>query len=302
MFPADLLAKGSRGPTDAERKDEALQEYQRCMSIGAQGGIQAVLLYVWEEQSGSSLRGGSPKLAQENCIADTLNLPRYQDLDDIVLDDGGRLVQVSSPYLDVNGGVPRERHVAMSWTRDYLFERAEFFKSVTKGKKLRIASLVRSRDDQDGLSGVKKFYYRVKGRLKKVFRKRRSFADCSHNSVCSTHLTGAAVDISLRGLTKKEQVLLSERLLEDREQGRILVIHEKKGNHFHVFVIPPEYVPLRAEQRTTENAYRLPFTIFPEPLLSGDVSEDVPLYLSPQESKEDPICTPLQNSFNPSVL
>jgi len=242
------------GPTDSERKEEAAREYEHCMFLGKYTGISGVVSYVRDQQAGTSLNGGSKKLAQENCIADTLGLLRYKDLDEIVAaDDGVNLIPVTAPLVVVNNGVPRERHVSRPWTRDYLFEIAQYFREISGGKKLRVASLVRSRADQDGLSGMKKFYRRIKGKIKIRMSKKRSFADCSSSAVCSTHLTGAAIDISLRGVTKKERKLLTERLLKDREDGRILVILERKGNHFHVFVLPEQPVFLMESLVVSEN-------------------------------------------------
>lgn len=231
------------GPTDAERKEEAAREYEHCMLMGKYDGVIGVITYVREQQAGSSLRSDSKKLAQENCVADSLGLFRYQDLDEIIAaDDGISLVSVDAPFVGMNNAVPHERHVSRLWTRDWLYETAQYYREISHGKKLRIASLVRSRIDQDKLSGVKKMYHRVRGRLRIMLSKKRSFADCSSSAVCSTHLTGAAIDVSLLGVSKKDRALLSERLLKDRDEGRILVIYEKKGNHFHVFVLPHEYV------------------------------------------------------------
>ncbi|MFA5997485.1 MAG: hypothetical protein WC791_03255 [Candidatus Paceibacterota bacterium] len=231
------------GPTDVERKEAATREYAYCMFLGKYVGVSGVISYIQGQQTGSSLYGNSEKLAQENCIADTLGLIRYRDLDEIIAaDDGVNLVSVDAPFVGMNKAVPHERHVARPCTRDYLYEIAQYYREISGGKKLRVASLVRSRVDQDRLSGVKKFYRRVRGRLKMMLSKKRSFADCSSSAVCSTHLTGAAIDISLRGVSKKERALLSERLLRDREAGRILVIHERVGKHFHVFVLPKQPV------------------------------------------------------------
>lgn len=266
-----MISFAATGPTDAERKEEAAREYEHCMFLGKYTGISGVISYVRGQQSGSSLYSNSRKLAQENCIADSLGLVRYKDLDEIIAaDDGVNLVPVVVPFVVVedgslapsrtpfvvNSGVPRERHVSRPWARDWLYEIAQYQSEVSGGKKLYVASLVRSRVDQDGLSKVNKFYRRIKGKIKIRMSKKRSFADCSSSAVCSTHLTGAAIDISLRGVTKKERKLLSERLLQDRENGRILVIHERKGNHFHVFVLPRQNIFLMESLQLFGNIMR----------------------------------------------
>jgi hypothetical protein len=234
--------------TDKERKERADVEYTRCMAVAKREGVLAMLAYIRSSQKGTPLGSNPEKLAQENCTADGIGLMRYQDLDEIIADDGGKLVSVKSPLIRIKDDVPRARHVARPWTRDYLIELAIYLEQTPGIKKVAhsdaqilVASLIRSRADQDVVSGVTKVYRYIKGKLKKFSWGRRSFADCSSEAVCSTHLTGATVDISLLGADKKKRKLLIARLLEDREKGRILAILENSGNHFHVFVIPPQY-------------------------------------------------------------
>lgn len=242
-------AFAAKKPTDKERKERADVEYARCMSIAKNEGIPAMLVHVRNSQNGTSLTSSPEKLAQENCTADGIGLIRYQDLDEIVGDDGNKLVPIRSSLVRIKDDVPQARHVARPWTRDYLIELATYLDQTPGMKKVAhsdaqilVASLIRSRADQDIISKATKVYRYIKGKLRKLLGGRRSFADCSSDAVCSTHLTGATVDISLLGVNRKKYKVLAARLLKDREEGRILAIFEKKGNHFHVFVIPPEYV------------------------------------------------------------
>ncbi len=239
----------AKKPTDKERKDRADAEYVRCIAIAKEEGIQAMLAHIHASQKGTSLKSSPEKLAQENCAADGIGLMRYQDLDEIVVDDGNKLVSITSSLIRIKDDVPQARHVARPWTRDYLIELATYLDQTPGMKKVAhsdaqilVASLIRSRADQDVISRVTKVYRYIKGKFKKLAGGKRSFADCSSKAVCSTHLTGATVDISLLGADKKKRKLLITRLLEDREKGRILAILENAGNHFHVFVVPPEYV------------------------------------------------------------
>lgn len=251
VFFISLPVFAAKKPTDKERKDRANAEYARCMAVAEKEGVYAALAYIREKQRGTSLAGSPEKLAQENCAADAIGLPRYKNLDEIEEGVGDELVPVRSKLVKIKDDVPQARHCACSGTRDYLIELATYL-DITDGShkvahseaQILVASLVRSRADQDRLSTVKKFYRRIKGKIKKFMGGKRSFADCSSRAVCSTHLTGATVDISLLGADKKKRKILYERLKEDREKGRILVILEGVGNHFHVFVIPPQYASL----------------------------------------------------------
>lgn len=255
LFLGILLASSealaTKESTDKIRKERANKEYEYCMAVAKNEGIPAMLAYVRSAQVGTPLKGNSEKLAQENCVADGMGLTRYQDLEEIADDDGAKLFLVESPLIRIKDDVPQARHVARPWTRDYLIELSKYFEKMPRTEKsshsdeqILVASLIRSRADQNTISSVTKAYRYVKGKLKKFTRGKRSFADCSSKAVCSTHLTGAAVDISLLGTNRKKRELLATRLLEDREKGRILVILERAGNHFHIFVIPPQYVSL----------------------------------------------------------
>lgn len=219
------------------------------MAVVKKDGVPVMLAYVRNSQKGTPLKSSPEKLAQENCVADGVGLARYQDIEEIVADDGVRLVPIASSLILIKDDVPKARHVARPWTRDYLIEVATYLDQTPGMKKVAhsdaqilVASLIRSRTDQDAISKVTKAFRYVKGKLRKLLGGRRSFADCSSDAVCSTHLTGATVDISLLGVDRNKRKLLAARLLKDREEGRVLAILESAGNHFHVFVIPPQYV------------------------------------------------------------
>lgn len=248
LISSQVLAAGKK-PTDKERKERANAEYIRCIAVAKKDGVPAMLAYVRASQKGTPLKGGPEKLAQENCVADGFGLTRYQNVDEIVADDGVKLVPVKSRLIRIKDDVPQVRHVARPWARDYLVEVATYLDQMPGMKKVArsdaqilVASLIRSRADQDAISKVTKVFRYIKGKIRKLLGGPRSFADCSSDAVCSTHLTGATVDISLLGVDRKKRKLLVARLLKDREEGRILAILESAGNHFHVFVIPPQQV------------------------------------------------------------
>ncbi|MBI5799024.1 MAG: hypothetical protein HZB10_03780 [Candidatus Yonathbacteria bacterium] len=248
-----VVSTQAKALTDTKRKELANAEYSRCMSIAEKDGVYAVVAYVRESQKGTLLIGTAEKLAQENCVADAIGLNRYEDIDEIIEDYGNLLVPIATPLIRVGRNVPLARHVARPWTRDYLVELSQYLKQNAPWEKgtrpdaqILVASTIRSRVDQKRITRTTMVYRYIKGKFKKFFRSKQSFADCSTKAVCSTHLTGASVDVSLLGANGKKRALLAERLLDDRENGRILVIEERAGNHFHVFVIPPLYVvPLK---------------------------------------------------------
>lgn len=110
---------------------------------------------------------------------------------------------------------------------------------------MRVNSLVRSLADQE---------------------KQKSPAKCK-NEICSTHLTGGAVDISNsdQRVTREVRMWIRERLLRDRSEGKILLIQEFVSAHYHIFVIPPEYVEWykknpRREEKAGINASAKPVT------------------------------------------
>jgi hypothetical protein len=81
--------------------------------------------------------------------------------------------------------------------------------------------------------------FEIQARLVRIGK---SPASCDYLPICSTHTTGSSIDISVRLLSLKQFTWLEARLREDRKAGKILMIYEFFGGHFHVFVIPPEYV------------------------------------------------------------
>lgn len=231
----------------AERKAIQNAEYNKCMAITKEKGVEATIRYIREKQKGTSLKSTPTSLAEENCAADSIGLARYQTLDEIGdACEINNLVSIDSSLVEIKNKLPEERRVGSPWTRDYLIELGQYLKSRTKVSgadkpKIVITSLVRSRVDQDRICKTKTIWHRMRGKLKRYFVGGKSFADCSTDAVCSTHLTGAAVDIEIPARRSLERKLLEERLLLDRNKGRIFVIIENAGNHFHAFILPPKY-------------------------------------------------------------
>lgn len=171
-------------------------------------------------------------LGNEVCLADAIGLKRYETLPDIEsAKQSGELVEVSaSPGLVIADDLPDVRHYARPWVREYLVALARDMEAhfAKEGGSdftpLRVSSLVRSYKDQR--------------------RQKNSPASC-WTEICSTHTTGSAVDVSNNPfrMGKKEREWLRERLVLDRKNGKIVIVEEWFPPHFHIFVLPPEFVP-----------------------------------------------------------
>lgn len=184
----------------------------------------------------SPLLGGGPeKIGYEVCLADALGLSRYENQEQIDAVKGTELMRVSAQFIsfpnDKDNVIPFERQFSSPWARDYIEDFAEglhkhLVKEMGGGKEdsnvplLRMGSLVRS------LVGQKKL---------------PSTANCA-TQICSTHLRGPTIDISTNPKFVPEMAKdwIEQRLIKDRKLGKIVMIREK--SHFHVFVIPPEFV------------------------------------------------------------
>lgn len=263
IFSTPLYA-GKQIPATEKKKIENT-EYVKCMAITKEKGVVATIRYIREKQKGTSLKSTPTSLAEENCAADSIGLARYQNLDEIGdACEINNLVSIGSSLVEIKNKLPEERRVGRPWVRDYLIELAQYLKSRAKANdgadkpKVVITSLVRSRVDQDRICEPKKILQRVHGKVKRYFIGGRSFADCSTDAVCSTHLTGAAVDIEIPPRRSLEHKWLEERLLFDRNKGRIFVIIENVGNHFHAFILPPKYQEISMEEASINTVSFVP--------------------------------------------
>jgi hypothetical protein len=165
--------------------------------------------------------------------ADALGLKRYETQVDIDRAKGVDLFEVSSEFIefpdDAGNRLPSERRFARQWVKDYIESLARDLHAHLVSKRapgrtddislLRVNSLVRSLADQ---------------------AKQASPAKCK-NEICSTHLTGSTVDIANGDgrVSAESRKWIRERLLQDRKDGKIIMIQEFSRPHYHLFVIPP---------------------------------------------------------------
>lgn len=187
---------------------------------------KAVRKKLWVNRLGSGPLDGNilerrRKIAYENKIAYKQKLPRFGALEDI-RDAHGSMVRVTSdtPSFYVDDHVHKDRRYLQSWSKEYLEILARDFMKEVGGTqaypKLKVTSLVRDLGYQKRL---------------------RSAAQCQNPESCSTHLTGAAFDISFKGMSQAQKSWMYRRLTLDRELGIVNAIHEPWSGCFHVFVI-----------------------------------------------------------------
>jgi len=159
------------------------------------------------------------RLRRESAAATRDRLSRIRDLAMVErLRRKGLLVPVLSetPTYYVEGVEPRLR-VARPWTRRFIEQLAQAFHDLF-AQPLRITSLTRTVLTQRRL------------------RRTNPSAAPADGPVRSTHLTGAAVDVSKRGLSDDEVAWLRTVLARLRERRLIHAVEEFREPHFHVMV------------------------------------------------------------------
>lgn len=159
------------------------------------------------------------RLRRESAAAAADRLSRMRDLGMVEHFRGsGLLVEVPSVTRTyyVDGVGPRLR-VSRPWTRRFIEQLAGAFHDLF-GRPLRITSLTRTIPHQRAL-----------------LRSNPSAAPAT-GPVQSTHLTGAAVDVSKRALSPREVVWLRTVLARLKARGLIHAAEEFREPHFHVLV------------------------------------------------------------------
>jgi len=235
------IERGYRPPffTTSPRMQLAVLAYKQCMYDDVPPGLGAIeralalnLVY----RADRNLAGSAEKIGREVCLADALGLKRYETQDDIDRAKNTELFAVSPQFIefpdDEGNRLPSERRFARAWVKAYTEALAYDLHTYLLAHRasgaldgiplLRVNSLVRSLRDQSA---------------------QYSPAKCK-NEICSTHLTGSTVDIANgEGRVSGDvRQWIRARLLQDRKDGKIVMIQEFARPHYHIFVIPPEYV------------------------------------------------------------
>lgn len=158
---------------------------------------------------------------EENRLADVLDLSHIKDnkmLQQFILE--GYLVAVpfetKTHFVDIHN---KKRYAfARPWILSFLWDvGGEVF--VEHGVRLKVSGLVRT------IKGIRRGEWKTE-------------ADCRTPELCSSHTTGATIDISKQNLTVEQIVWLREKLLRLQEKGVVRVLEKCGGHHFHVFVLP----------------------------------------------------------------
>jgi len=164
-------------------------------------------------------RGSHEMLVSENVKLDAIQLPRIEDDDQLmILEDNEDLVPLSeSRSLKIAANLLPNRRYCRPWTRDFAEDFGDAFYQQFH-KPIQINSAVRTAEQQ-----------------KKLRRYNHNAAPEAGETV-STHLTGVTVDISKRGLTRKEHAWVEQYFLPMRNAGVIDPIEERRQPVFHVVV------------------------------------------------------------------
>ncbi len=210
--------------------EERVAAYKQCM-FPEEGRLERALVLNMAAKDSVELFSDPRQLAYEVCLGDAMGLSRFENDASIELGkQTGELVELKIDGLVFPEKLATEKRYARPWVKDYIEALATKMKQRFNGAytPLRVGSLVRSYKDQQ--------------------RQQNSPASCI-TEICSLHTTGSAVDVSNvpKWSGDAERAWLRAQLLEDRKLGKIVVIEEKSPPHFHLLVVPPQFVPFKKE-------------------------------------------------------
>jgi uncharacterized protein YcbK (DUF882 family) len=167
----------------------------------------------------SLLRARRDSQVIQNEQADADRLARLEDRE--MLDRFTRLELLSEVPVRSEGyylhGIPDASRFARPWTKLFVERLGRQFHN-RFGKPLRVTSLVRTVAYQNAL------------------RRRNRNAASPYGPKRSSHLTGASLDISKKGLRASEIAWLRQVLASLKEQGYLFAIEEFKQPNFHIMV------------------------------------------------------------------
>jgi uncharacterized protein YcbK (DUF882 family) len=164
-------------------------------------------------------KGSHEMLVKQNEIIDQLELPRIaddQELEQVIEKEELVPLQETSS-LRIAANLTDSRRYCKSWTRDFVEDFSRAFYDEFK-KPIQVNSAIRTIQQQ-----------------KKLRRHNRN-AGPIEGDTASTHLTGIALDISNRGLTRKQHTWIEQYFLPLKDKGLIDPIEERRQPVFHVVV------------------------------------------------------------------
>ncbi len=172
-----------------------------------------------------SLRGTLESLERQNTRLDAEGLERIENEADLAERIAHKLlvpVPVSDA-LSVNADLPENHRYCRPWTARFLSDLANAHQAAFH-KPLEVSSAVRTVEYQQRLM-------RSNGN-----------AAPAEGDIVSPHMTGAAVDIAKKGLTRSELLWMRQRLAALESAGKIDVEEEFRQACFHITVYK-EYAP-----------------------------------------------------------
>jgi hypothetical protein len=189
------------------------------------------------------LKGSPDKLAEQNRVADDYDLTRMDGPAVIRrLVRSGYLVPIPRGgygyYVDrrLGRGYTRRDVLAYArpWVKRFLVREGEHFADRFDGARFKVSSLVRTEGYQELLKA-----------------RNVNAAPGDVDETRSPHLTGAAVDISKKGMSRRQLAWMRDHLVSLQEMGWVIATEEMATNAFHVFVEPdfgkpPHPVPERS--------------------------------------------------------
>jgi len=176
-------------------------------------------------------KGSHEMLVKQNEIIDQMELPRIADDDELetIISNEELVPLQESSSLRIAANLKETRRYCKPWTRDFVEDLSQAFYEEFK-KPIQVNSAVRTVAQQ-----------------KKLRRHNRN-AGPIEGETASTHLTGITLDLSKRGLTKKQHAWIEQYFLPLKEAGLIDPIEERRQPVFHVVVFD-RYTEWRESQK-----------------------------------------------------
>lgn len=172
---------------------------------------------------------GSDSLKKQNDVADRFNLPRVANeemLEKLIKEGVFVQIPADTPYYYLSLE-PKFRY-GLPVTKEFIGSFSRRFSGTFTGNRLKITEIVRTKKRQN-------FFARIL---------RITSADCRTPSRCSSHLTGAAFDISAKDLIEDQIKWIRKELARLEREGIIEATDETDWlNHFHIMVFPRERLP-----------------------------------------------------------
>jgi hypothetical protein len=183
----------------------------------------------------SPIHGTPESLLRQNQGVNRDELERIQDNDQLfALIESEQLIRLpENRELAVAGNLPEERRYCRTWTKQFVEDFATLHWEAF-GKGIQVNSAVRTVEVQHKLI------------------RHNGNAAAESGDRASPHLTGASVDISKRGMTKKEKQWVQQYLLDLQNRGLIDAEEEFRQPVFHITVyrayIDPTLLGAQAEE------------------------------------------------------